>query len=62
MPSVESPTSSLYAQDDLRRDLLHRNALSMASPDSDRWPGTYVSSLIKNNNFSLCIFNCLLIF
>lgn len=39
MPSVESPTASLYAQDDLRRDLLHRNALSMASPDSDRWPG-----------------------
>ncbi|KAE9531340.1 hypothetical protein AGLY_010546 [Aphis glycines] len=38
MPSVESPTSSLYAQDDLRRDLLHRNALSMASPDSDQWP------------------------
>ncbi|VVC32549.1 Hypothetical protein CINCED_3A004446 [Cinara cedri] len=38
MPSVESPTASLYAQDDLRRDLLHRNALSMASPDSDRWP------------------------
>lgn len=38
MPSIESPTSSLYAQDDLRRDLLHRNALSMALPDSDQWP------------------------
>lgn len=39
MQSAESPTTSLYAQDDLRRDLLHRNALSMALPDSDRWPG-----------------------
>uniref|UniRef100_A0A2S2QGR8 PAN2-PAN3 deadenylation complex subunit PAN3 n=1 Tax=Sipha flava TaxID=143950 RepID=A0A2S2QGR8_9HEMI len=38
MSSVESPTSSLYAQDDMRRDLLHRNALSIASPDSDQWP------------------------
>jgi len=39
MSSVESPTASLYVQDDLRRDLLHRNTLSMASPDSDQWPG-----------------------
>lgn len=46
MQSVESPTSSLYAQDDLRRDLLHRNALSIASPDSDRWPGINIFSFI----------------
>lgn len=39
MSSVESSTSSSYAQDDLRRDLLHRNALSIASPDSAQWPG-----------------------
>ncbi|XP_050421914.1 PAN2-PAN3 deadenylation complex subunit PAN3 [Adelges cooleyi] len=37
-PSVESPTAGLYAQDDLRRDLLHRNSLSIASPDSNQWP------------------------
>lgn len=41
MPSVESPTASLYAQDDLRKDLLHRNTLSTAPPDSERWPGLY---------------------
>jgi hypothetical protein len=48
MSSVESPTSSLYAQDDMRRDLLHRNALSIASPDSDQWPGLLYFML---NNF-----------
>lgn len=41
MPSVESPTASLYAQDDLRKDLLHRNTLSTAQPDSERWPGLH---------------------
>ncbi|XP_050540009.1 PAN2-PAN3 deadenylation complex subunit PAN3 isoform X2 [Daktulosphaira vitifoliae] len=37
-PSVESPTAGLYAQDDLRRDLLHRNTLSIMSPDANQWP------------------------
>lgn len=38
-PSVESPTAGLYAQDDLRRDLLHRNTLSIMTPDANQWPG-----------------------